>query len=345
MPDAFVVDAFIDYLEQREKDFSSATNYAEREENRKRMSTIERIHRFLLASNINTDLSESSIVKFYKKVAANKKYTTLKEHIYFNAVKNQRMKPCADLFEYAFSDQDFSFELFLSKVNHQTAVYFIPCNTLKCKEIENKFGLVVLGIDFDFTDFYENQKIVAKTITREMNGIEECKHPCNSMIIVDPYIFSSTHGNFDKIPGIIKTIQTFKPEYLSIKFHLLILTKTNNNNTDYQNKIKRIQQQLGGPEKVFIEVYAPTSISFDDRIILTNYANINIGHPYDRDTYLNCVINFSDIDENKIRDNYSEYNKRCNMIKKDITKTPDKNGFIINIFKTSQDDKNRLLFF
>lgn len=344
-PTVFIGDAFIDYLEKKEQEFSSAVNYVERTENKKRLDTINRIVQFLLASNINTDLSENSIVKYYKKVSANKNYKSLKDHIYFNAVKNQRMKNQSGSFNTAFTNGNSSFEIFLSNVNDQTAVFFISSDSINSKEMEDKFGLVIIGTDFDFNYFYENLKIAGKMIPNAMDGIELCKHPCNSLIIVDPYFFSSKNNwRVEKAPNIIKTIKTFMSEKLNLKFHLLILTKTNNNDSDYQSKINLLLNELGGKEKVFIEVYTPKNIFSDDRLILTNYANINIGHPYDRDTYLNCNIFFSDTDEAAIRNNYSQQIKQYDLVKKEVQGTPEKIGLIKTIFTTDRSERNRLLF-
>ncbi len=337
MPDTFVVNDFIEHLDQKEKEFSSMSNYVDRNSIKKKIDILNRVLNFLLASNINTDLSEKDIVKFYKKVSANKNYMSLKEHIYFNAVKNQRLTCYEEIFENSFINKEFCFKVFLSQVNKQSGVYFIPCDSGKCEELKEELGLIVIGTDFCFDDFYEDKKIVGKVISKEMNGIEVCQHPCNSMIIVDPYIFKPGKGRVDKTPNIIRMIKAFMSEKLSVKFHLLILTEDPINYhldyLDYQSKINKILQELGGPEKILIEVYTSTTMHFDDRIILTNYANINIGHPYDRDTYLNCVIFFADTDEINIRNNYSEYLKLHNLIKNNIQK---------NIFRTAENETNRL---
>jgi hypothetical protein len=340
-PVAFVADLFIDHLEKQEQKASYANNYTQRADNKKKHETIGRVINFLLAANINTDCPEPAIVKYYKKACGNKNYETLKEHIYLKAVKDGRINSSKH-FQQSFTEDNFSVENFLSIVNNQKAIYFIPCDTNKSKEIEKLFGLVAIGTDFNFDGFYEDRKIASKRISKKMDELELCKHPCNSMIIVDPYFFSSRNREVDKAPGIIKTIKTFMSETLSIKFHLLILTK-NKEGFDYQPKVNLLADKCGGPDKIFIEVYTPENIFSDDRIILTNYANINIGHPYDRDSYLNCNIFFSDINEETIKRNYEELLELCNLVRKQVETTPKTHGLIKTIIKTNDCEKSRLL--
>ena len=102
--------------------------------------------------------------------------------------------------------------------------------------------------------------------------------------------------------------------------------------------------ELGGEERVLIEVYAPKMIFSDDRRFLTNYASLSIGHPFDRETYLSCNILFSDRNKLEIEKNYEQQIHLLELIKKDISNTPKQIGIIPTFFTTNSKEKNRLLF-
>ncbi|HEX5154202.1 MAG TPA: hypothetical protein VFW07_22295 [Parafilimonas sp.] len=341
-PSAYVADSFVDYLESKEKELSSSTDYSERMNTQKQRNTIDRILNFLQCAKINTDLSASRVENIYNPIAGNKNFQTMKEYLYHKALKNDLI--CNVSFEQSLTN-NISFEKFIQETDDPNAVYFIPLDVAESQIIQNKFGLVVIGNGFDFNSFYEDKNFAGKTISKGMDEITVCKHPCNSLIIVDPYFFSGKNWKMNKAPGIIKIIKAFILENLSLKFHLLILTEMDKSISDYKPQINFLMECLGGNENLFMESYIDSSKIFSsDRLFITNYAYINIGHPFDRETCLNSTIFFSGNNQESIKENFDEQMKKIELIRDSIKKIPKTIGTIKTVLKTNEVDANRLLY-
>ena len=118
------------------------------------------------------------------------------------------------------------------------ATYFLDRNTSECNDIERKYGVIVLnnsninnrrfvfkgdGFSLDKKKHYE---------LRYLSFKEKLSHPCNSMIIIDPYLLidreKDTESGNVKYPGIENNLESLLdailPSHLSVDFHLTIIS-------------------------------------------------------------------------------------------------------------------------
>ncbi len=342
-PNTYVVDSFVSYMDEEEIKLSfKNSNYLQRELSHKKQSVIKTIRNTILSSTLHTDLDEATIVKYYKKVSTNKTYQSLKEHLYFTAVKNQRLVSIHKIFESAYEKTTFNIEKFFNQVNDYNGIYFLPVDNKQSVEFENKLGVIIKGIESEFEDFYENLNIPFLKTTELMEGVEKNSHIANSMVILDPYIFIDDNKRTPKIPNIIKTIKHFIPQDLAIPFTVTIVTKNAENNLLFENKRKQIVDGLGGKEKVSVEVFAPKTINESDRYVITNYSLMTAGHPFDRTTSFSCNFLISCVDDNTVLKKYEDWDNKLCQIKTIINNTPDFYGNIKASFY-DETSKNRLL--
>lgn len=103
-------------------------------------------------------------------------------------------------------------------------------------------------------------------------------HNCNSMVIIDNYIFNHEDDNLYKVLG------TLLPSSLDTTFYLTVFSVNKGDVSFFdkkrqslETKIKEIRPEL----KVKIEVFENSSNEFHDRSIITNYMWVGIGSGFD----------------------------------------------------------------
>ena len=133
------------------------------------------------------------------------------------------------------------------------ATYLLDRNNSECNDIERKYGVIVLndsninnrrfvfkgdGFSLDKKTRYE---------LRYLNFKEKLSHPCNSMIIIDPYLLKGREtdaksGNV-KYPGIENNLESLLdamlPSQLSVDFHLTIISSLKE-----KDEIKKVYERV-----------------------------------------------------------------------------------------------------
>lgn len=172
------------------------------------------------------------------------------------------------------------------------ATYLLDKNTSACDDIEKKFGVIVLNVSninnrrfiFKGDGFSLDKKI--RYGSRYLTFKEKLSHPCNSMIIIDPYLLidreTDTESGNVKYPGIENNLESLLdamlPSQLSVDFHLTIISclKEKDEIKKVYEKVKkclrRIRRDL--PVKLNL-VYTSTGYSrrvesFHSRHVLSN---------------------------------------------------------------------------
>ena len=224
-------------------------------------------------SEIVTDVSEEMILhdKFLMFLIKQKKYQRCDE----NYISKQ-----IDALETA------------NNTENLCATYLLDKNTSECDGIEEKFGVIVLNVSsinnrrfiFKGDGFSLDKK--TRYGLRYLTFKEKLSYPCNSMIIIDPYLLidretDAENGNV-KYPGIENNLESLLdamlPSQLSVDFHLTIISclKIQDEIKKVYEKvkkcIKRIRKEL--PLKLNL-VYTSTGYSnriesFHSRHVLSN---------------------------------------------------------------------------
>ena len=172
------------------------------------------------------------------------------------------------------------------------ATYLLDKNTLECDGIEKKYGVIALNVSnisnrrpvFKGDGFSLDKK--TRYESRYLTFKEKLSYPCNSMIIIDPYLLidretDAENGNV-KYPGIENNLESLLdamlPSQLSVDFHLTVISclKIQDEIKKVYEKvkkcIKRIRKEL--PLKLNL-VYTSTGYSnriesFHSRHVLSN---------------------------------------------------------------------------
>lgn len=133
------------------------------------------------------------------------------------------------------------------------ATYILDKTSSECAKIEHNLGVVTLcpgslqhkeylfkgeGFTLDKKHKYE---------LRYMTFKSKLQHPCNSLIILDPYLLSKKkidEANSITFPGILNNLESLinaiLPQTLDIDFHLTIIS----NLEDGQNDVKRAYEKV-----------------------------------------------------------------------------------------------------
>ena len=188
----------------------------------------------LVDSEVITDVSEEMILrdKFLMVLIKQKKYQRCDE----NYISKQ-----IDALKTA------------NNVENLCATYLLDKNTSECDGIEEKFGVIVLTVSninnrrfiFKGDGFSLDKK--TRYGLRYLTFKEKLSHPCNSMIIIDPYLLikrepDAESGNV-KYPGIENNLESLLdamlPSQLSVDFHLTIISCL-----EKQDEIKKVYEKV-----------------------------------------------------------------------------------------------------
>jgi hypothetical protein len=168
--------------------------------------------------------------------------------------------------------------------NHK-AFYFYDSSF----EFENKIGLIYMNDEDKFQEFYVNCNVASIPLMTDYSIIEHAVPPCNSMLIIDPYLFGKPFSK--KLKNLIKYINIYQKNDLNIPFQLTILAgaKLGDFLID-QTFVDEAIKQLNKINNLEYAIYLNEKPG-SDRYFFTNYTYGSIGHPFD-DRETNFSQNF-----------------------------------------------------
>lgn len=175
--------------------------------------------------------------------------------------------------------------------NYLTSVFLTTSENEKSEEIQNNFGVIVLSVDQIFnTNKYFTLGIEAissgKTSHTNWDFITKNKHICNSMCIVDNYLFAHEE-NIDK--NLIPILDKLLPKTLKIPFHISIFTLRSIRPTDPLLDFISLAREISKKIKIIrpngldvvIGIFSSNSRDFHDRAIISNNMVIESGSGFD----------------------------------------------------------------
>lgn len=288
----------------------------------KKIANINSLIHLFTALPVYCDINIEEIKTITDNVSGNKNFTSLKEIVITQAIKNQTLK------------------LYNTKsipIEDHSAFYFYFNKSIS-KAGEEK-GVFAKDIEFDGSDCLNNFLVVDKSVKNDWEILKTSIPPCNAMLIIDKYVFS--HPFKIKIEGLLKFLKLYKGK-LKDPFHLSIIYSDEKAGVRI-SKEKDIDfaftniKELGNVELEFI---ADNNIPTDDRLIFTNYTSGNIGHPFGKhNTRFNQKFLGFGNDGFEIMRNYKEYKRRLSSWFEFIQNVDNCNR------RTSSNFKNRLFTF
>jgi len=265
---------------------------------------------YLISSglDINSDLSPEEITKCFD-ISGEKKYKNIKDVISSIAIKNSNFK---------------FFNLNFNDIPNHIAYYFLNNEIFKNKN----YGVIKVDDLYDLSDFYSNCTLNSLDIGEDdYSLIEKSAPPCNSMILIDKYLFKGEK----KLKKLIKFLNIYINDDLEIPFQLTILSSYENNNINIPLTVfNKAIYEFDKIKNLNFQILLDKKIPKDDRIFFTNYTKGNIGHPFDRETIFNQ--NFLATSQNIKRD-YEDFFKSLKELRKFIEKIPYKMGNIITRYE------------
>ncbi|WP_340110996.1 hypothetical protein [Maribellus mangrovi] len=169
-----------------------------------------------------------------------------------------------------------------TNANFLSSIFLSTVPSGLCNEIEKNYGVKVFSIE----SLYENLLLSSTHIETIDKGTKShsnwdflsiFKHPCNTLILVDNYLLK----NIDDIENnLIDILDKIIPVNLKIPFHISIFTKSEHNNTERLEKIKKNLSKLRPSINFKITIHKLNG-EFHDRTLLTNYLILESGIGFD----------------------------------------------------------------
>ena len=139
-----------------------------------------------------------------------------------------------------------------SNIDNLSATYMLDKSVAECQNIEKKYGVVALNAKL-VTDrrylFKGDGFSLHKTIRYNLRYLtfkEKLSHPCNSLIIIDPYLLIERETSGDGevyYPGISNNLESLLdailPQKLEIDFYLTIISCLNKS-----DEVKRVYEKI-----------------------------------------------------------------------------------------------------
>lgn len=285
-------------------------------------SNINILFQLLSALPIATNIEEQEVKKYAKGIFGNKNYTSFRDRIISNAIKNQRLKICHTP----------------ENIENYNAFYFF--NNEAGNQIGNSNGIAVKDRAYDGSDFFNDCTVVNLPIENNWQAIAGSIPPCNAMLIIDKYIFG--HPFEEKLRSLKSFIEMYKA-HTQIKFHLSILFSQENYGTICTpDQIEKAFNELRSISNLELQLFSDNKIPTKDRLFFTNYCSGNIGHPHDKgQTRFNQLFLGREDRKDKIRRNYNIYMEELKSWHSFIQRIPDRIGQIKTKWMSS-DFTNRI---
>ena len=172
------------------------------------------------------------------------------------------------------------------------ATYLLAKRPAECRNLEEKLGVVAISADA----FHEKSKLFKgdgfclekshKYSQRYMTFKDNLRYPCNSLVIIDPYLLSIRQIDSDKLvtfPGIANNLESLLdatlPQALDVTFHLTIFSHLCNGPEDVKRCYEKIKKCIKKIRKNLVvqlglfyidKGFSHKVESFHSRHILTN---------------------------------------------------------------------------
>lgn len=320
-PNIFVSEGFFENIDIESKKIPQLNIYSNDSEVENKFKSIQRIRDLLLVSNIYSDITDKSLVKYHAKQFGT--YNNLKDLIFHRVIKDSNFTNGRKLFiRQQKSDCDKS-----------GFCYFTNQDTSECINESQQNGKIVLGKDFLKTPFYLEHTFASESTNDKIFQIEKSKHPCTGIIIIDKYLFNDAKNHSKKIPNLISFLNELIPKELINPFEIDIITQNDSKNQLFNSKFNQILEAF--PNKLSLHIYAPISLNqVTDRYLITNYSILSIGHPFDRDTNVSCNFFPSNNSTDAIKSSYKLWREKVHLAFDVIKNTPESMGFIQTIWKS-----------
>ena len=324
-PNIYVSEDFFENFDIEWAKLPQPNIYSTNEDEENKRKSINRIKDLMIASNIYSDVTDKSVVKYHTKQFGI--YSSIKDLVFHTKVKDASYATRGQL-KPRYTKED---------CNKSGFCYFTNNDSLQCLKETQKTGKIVLGKDFLQTPFYLEHSFASESTNENINQIEKLKHPCTGIVIMDKYLFEDTSSRSQKIPNLILFLKELISPNLVDTFQVDIITENKSNNQLFDFKFNQILEAF--TNKISLHIYAPSVINQEaDRYLITNYAVFAIGHPFDRSTNVSCNFFPSNTSVDPIKKSYQLWFEKISLALKIIKKTPDKIGLVKSIWKSDNSE-------
>jgi hypothetical protein len=320
-PNVYVTEGFLENFDKCYNELPAVSIYDMDTVNKEKRESVDRIRNLFLISNIYTDAKSKTLVKCCQKQFGT--FNNIKDLVFHTLIKNSNQnRPILYPEKQASDCQQSNFCYFM--IDHAEV---------------NNGAQIILGNDFLDSPFYLYHTFAGELTNAQIHQVDRIKHPCKSLVIIDGYIFQDDERYEPKIPNLIHFLTQLIPDGLSQKFEIDIIT-SNRNEINFQNKFNQIVNAF--PNRISLHIYTPRNLSENDRYLLTNYATVTVGHPFDRNTNISCSFYPSGTSSNDVNEAFKTWSrilKRAEELKKN---TPPRFGLVQAIWRS--DDLQHSIF-
>lgn len=178
-----------------------------------------------------------------------------------------------------------------------TAYYLTCCDCETCQKCMDECGVLAICPENikDFTSIlYDNGMAINRKGKAEWKKIINCSPClCNSLILVDNYIFNDFKLLDDNLKQILDALL---PKRLNIPFHIAICSEMGNKTEqDCRIKVDNLIKSIRSNLIVKIDILKCATSDFHDRIIITNNIYISCGSGFEILKYDFNISRFSTI--------------------------------------------------
>jgi hypothetical protein len=329
LPNVYVSETYFDCFDEEWENNRQINIFSTHFENEEKSNSLFRIRDLLLASNIYSDISDKKLIKYFTKEFGT--YTTIKDFIFHTKIKDASTATKGTI----------KTKTSIDNCKKSGTCFFIDQDFKYCTHESNKTGKIILGKEFLTDPFYLNHTFASIDTDESISNLDIFKHPCSGIIIVDRYIFDDTTNRASKITSLIKFLKHLINSNFENKFQVDIITQSRNNNSSYEKKINQILEAFSG--NISLHVYAPTSLKENyDRYLITNYAVLTVGHPFDRPTYISSNFFPSNGNSELIKNSFNYLREKIHSILEVINTTPKMIGLVQLVWKS--DNENHSIY-
>lgn len=327
-PNVFVSEEFFEKFDLEWTNLSKSNIYDTNDVEEYKAKSLNRIRDLMLTSNIYSDITDKSLVKYHTKQFGT--YNNFKDLILHKAIKESNYK----------NGRNLSIRQEVKTCNKSGFCYFTNNDHSECLEETKKTGKIILGNNFLKDPFFLQHTFGAEFTNQTIFQIEKVKHPCNGIVIMDRYLFDDTNSQTtNKISNLITFLKELIPSELNIPFEIDILTENMSNNNLFDKKYNQILDAFIG--KISLHIYAPKKIEHD-RYLITNYAIFSVALPFVGDTNVSCNFFPSNTSIEAIKNAHEIWNNKLSLAFDIIKNTRDSIGLYKSIWKS--DDKIHSIF-
>lgn len=322
-PNVYVSEDFFENVDMEWAKIPQTSIYSTNVEDEDKRKSINRIKDLMLASNIYSDITDKSLVKYHTKQFGT--YNNFKDLILNSAIKDSSYR----------NGRSLTIRSELKDYNQSGFCYFTNIDFIEWFKKSQEIGKIIVGKDFLNSSFYLNNTFASEVTDEKITQISKAKHPCSGLIIIDKYLFDDASSRLPKIPNLIAFLKELIPIEFDGKFQIDIITENKSNDRLFETKINQILESFSN--NLSLSVYAPGAINQEnDRYLITNYAVFSVGHPFDRNTNVSCNFYPSNNSINDIKNSYNIWKEKVSLALDIINKTPKSIGLYKAIWKSDE---------